>query len=68
MAWAMVKLNKQPMADNVWRVASQSPEAIDALGETLKAKGDAEQAKAVWERLAGSVPSYADKLKLKLKL
>lgn len=66
MAWAMVKLNKQPMADNVWRVAGQSPEAIDALGDMLKAKGDADQAKAVWQKLADTVPPYASKLSGKL--
>jgi tetratricopeptide (TPR) repeat protein len=66
MAWAMVKLNKQPMADNVWRVAAQAPEAIDALGDTLKTKGDSEQAKAVWQKLAQTVPAYANKLGGKL--
>ncbi len=66
IAWAMVKLNKQPMADNVWRAATQSPEAIDALGDTLKSKGDPEQAKAVWKKLAESVPPYASKLTGKL--
>ena len=66
MAWAMVKLNKQPMADNVWRVAAQSPEAIDALGDALNAKGDADGAKALWKRLAETVPPYAGKLSGKL--
>lgn len=66
MAWAMVKLNKQPMADNVWRVASQNPEAIDALGEALKTKGEGGQAKEVWARLAQTVPAYAPKLQGKL--
>jgi tetratricopeptide (TPR) repeat protein len=62
MAWSMVRLNKQPMADNVWNVAAQDPAAIDALGDTLKAKGDADGAKQVWQRLAQTVPSYAAKL------
>ena len=66
MAWAMVKLNKQPMADNVWRVASQSPEAIDALGDSLKTRGDADGAKALWKRLAETVPPYAGKVTGKL--
>ncbi len=66
IAWSMVKLNKQPMADNVWRVASQSPEAIDALGDALKSKGDPEQARAVWKKLAETVPPYASKLSGKL--
>jgi tetratricopeptide (TPR) repeat protein len=61
MAWSLVKLGK-PMADNVWRVASQSPEALDALGDRLKEKGDAQQAKALWSRLAETVPAYAPKL------
>lgn len=62
MAWTMVKLNRQPMADNVWNVAAQTPDAIAALGDTLKAKGDVEGAKAVWQRLKDTVPSYASKL------
>lgn len=62
MAWTMVKLNRQPMADNVWRVATQTPDAVVALGDALKARGDAEGAKAVWQRLAQTVPSYAPKL------
>lgn len=66
MAWTMIKLDRQPMADNVWRVASQSPEAIDALAENLKAKGDAEGARAVWTRLKDTVPAYASKLEGKL--
>jgi TolA-binding protein len=44
------------MADNVWRVASQTPEAIVELGDALKAKGDVEGAKAVWTRLRDTVP------------
>lgn len=62
MAWTMVKLNRQPMADNVWSVATQTPDAIAELGDTLKAKGDVEGAKAVWQRLKDTVPSYASKL------
>jgi tetratricopeptide (TPR) repeat protein len=61
MAWTLVKLGK-PMAENVWRVASQTPEAIDALGDRLKAQGDHENAKALWSRLAETVPGYAPKL------
>lgn len=61
MAWSLVKLGK-PMAENVWRVASGTPEAIDQLGDRLKAKGDAEGAKALWNRLAETVPAYAPKL------
>jgi hypothetical protein len=50
----------------VWNVAAQDPAAIDALGESLKAKGDAAGAKGVWQRLAATVPSYASKLNGKL--
>ena len=66
IAWSMVKLNKQPMADNVWKVASQRPESLDALGDALKTKGDPDQAKAVWKKLAETVPDYAGKLGGKL--
>ncbi|MCU0694965.1 MAG: hypothetical protein MUC96_00395 [Myxococcaceae bacterium] len=64
MAWSLVKLGK-PMADNVWRVATQTPEAVDALGDRLKEKGDVDGAKALWRRLAESVPQYAPKLEAK---
>lgn len=66
MAWTMVKLNRQPMADNVWNVATQNPDAVAELGDSLKAKGDAEGAKALWTRLRDSVPSYAPKLEGRL--
>ncbi len=60
MAWSLFRLGK-PMADRVWGVASQSPEAIDALGQALEKKGNADEAKAVWKRLAETVPNYAIK-------
>ncbi len=66
MAWTMIRLNRQPMADNVWRVASENPAAISELGDVLKAKGDPEGAKAVWQRLKETVPSFAPKLEGKL--
>lgn len=66
IAWTMIKLNRQPMADNVWQVATQSPEAISELGDSLKAKGDPDGARAVWQRLKDSVPGYAPKLEGKL--
>lgn len=66
MAWTMIKLNRQPMADNVWRVATQNPDAVVELGDALKAKGDVEGARAVWQRLKDSVPSAASKLEGKL--
>ena len=41
MAWALVGLKRQPMADNIWRVAVTSdPAAVDALGDRLLAKGN----------------------------
>ncbi len=66
MAWSLVRMNRQPMADNVWNVAAQDPAAIDALGDSLKAKGDPDGAKQLWQRLASTVPSYASKLSGKL--
>lgn len=66
MAWTMIKLNRQPMADNVWRVATSNPDAIVELGDSLKAKGDVEGARAVWQRLKESVPEAAPKLEGKL--
>ena len=58
MAWTMLKLNRQPMADNVWRVAIQSPQAVKALGEALKANGDLEGSGALRARLKESVPAF----------
>ncbi len=66
MAWTMIKLNRQPMADNVWRVATQNPDAVIELGDALKSKGDGEGARAVWQRLKDSVPSAAPRLEGKL--
>jgi tetratricopeptide (TPR) repeat protein len=64
MAWSLIKLGK-PMADNVWRVATQNPAAVDALGDRLKQQGDVDGAKALWARLAEAVPEYAPKLEAK---
>lgn len=61
MAWTLVRLGK-PMAQQVWGVAIENPAAVEALGDRLKALGDAEGAKALWTRLAESVPGYAPKL------
>lgn len=66
MAWTLIRLNKQPMAERVWGVATGAPDAIAELGDRLKSKGDAEGAKALWQKLAESVPSYAPKLQGKL--
>jgi tetratricopeptide (TPR) repeat protein len=69
MAWALVGLNRQPMADRVWSVAVQGdPAAIDKLGEALSAKGDKQGAKALWTKLASSAPDYAQKAGLKNKI
>lgn len=62
MAWALVGLNRQPMADNIWKVAvSTDPAAVDALGKTLQQKGDKAGATALWARLAVTDPAYAEK-------
>ena len=69
MAWALVGLNRQPIADRVWSVAVQGdPAAIDKLGEALSAKGDKQGAKAVWTKLASSAPDYALKAGLNKKI
>jgi tetratricopeptide (TPR) repeat protein len=57
MAWSLVGLGK-PMAQVVWQQAALDPKAVDTLGDTLKAKGDAEGAKKVWTRLKETVPAY----------
>jgi tetratricopeptide (TPR) repeat protein len=69
MAWALIGLNRQPMADNIWRVAVNSdPASVDKLGEVLNSKGDAKGAKALWGRLASSDPVYAERSGLKARL
>lgn len=69
MAWSLIGLNKQPMADRVWGVAvGNAPDAIDALGETLKKKGDEAGAKKLWAKLKESAPDYAAKAGLEKKL
>ncbi|MBZ4420966.1 lipopolysaccharide assembly protein LapB [Myxococcus sp. RHSTA-1-4] len=68
MAWALVGLGR-PMSARVWGVAVQSdPAAVEKLGDTLKAKGDAKGAKALWEKLATDAPDYANKAALQAKL
>ncbi|MBL8957784.1 MAG: tetratricopeptide repeat protein [Myxococcaceae bacterium] len=66
MAWSLVRLQK-PMAQNVWSVALQSPESLDALGDTLQKKGDKDGAKLLWQRLKDTAPQYAPKVEGKLK-
>jgi tetratricopeptide (TPR) repeat protein len=68
LAWTLVGMGK-PTADRVWGVAVGSdPAAVDQLGETLKAKGDAKGAKALWTKLAASAPDYAAQASLQAKL
>jgi tetratricopeptide (TPR) repeat protein len=60
MAWALVGMKRQPMADNIWRVAVTSdPAAVDALGDRLLQKGNAADAQALWTRLVASAPEYS---------
>lgn len=66
IAWTLVRLNK-PTAANVWNVAIGDPAAVDALGDTLAAKGDKAGAKLLWTRLKESAPAYAPKLEAKLR-
>ncbi len=69
MAWAMIGLNRQPMADRVWTVAvSSDPAAVDQLGDLLKQKGDEKGARALWAKLKASAPDYAASSKLDRKL
>jgi tetratricopeptide (TPR) repeat protein len=69
MAWALVGLQRQPMADNIWRVAVESdPAAVDALGDRLLAKGNRAGAKALWTRLLGTAPGYPARTKVQEKL
>jgi tetratricopeptide (TPR) repeat protein len=60
MAWALVGLQRQPMADNVWRVAVTSdPAAVDALGDRLSRAGNKDGARALWTKLQASAPDYS---------
>ena len=55
MAWALVGLDRQPMADRVFGVAvSTSRESVQKLAETLRGKGDAAGAARLEARLAGA--------------
>jgi len=55
MAWALVGLNKQPMANRVFGVAvSTSREAVQKLAATLRGKGDTAGAAKLEARLAES--------------
>jgi tetratricopeptide (TPR) repeat protein len=69
MAWALVGLNRQPMADRVWGVAvGADPAAVETLGDFLARKGNAKDARALWAKLAATAPDYAAKVNLEKKL
>ena len=69
MAWALVGLQRQPMADNVWRVAVGSdPASVDALGDRLSKAGNRESARALWTKLQASDPDYASRSGVQKKL
>ncbi|MGO8968664.1 MAG: tetratricopeptide repeat protein [Myxococcaceae bacterium] len=69
MAWSLVGLNRQPMAERVWSVAVEAdPEAVDKLGDMLAKKGNAKDAQALWAKLAATSPAYAQKADLQTKL
>jgi len=69
MAWALVGLQRQPMADNVWKVAVTSdPAAVDALGDRLSRAGNKESARALWTKLQATAPDYAGSSGVQKKL
>ncbi|MFL5318076.1 MAG: hypothetical protein ACJ790_00370 [Myxococcaceae bacterium] len=69
MAWSLIGLNKQPMADRVWGVAvGTSPAAIDQLGDVLAKKGDSAGAKKLWAKLKETAPDYASSSGLAKKI
>ncbi|HEX4803776.1 MAG TPA: hypothetical protein VFV14_09700 [Myxococcaceae bacterium] len=69
MAWALVGLQRQPMADRVWSVAVEAdPAAVEKLGDALASKGDKAGAKGLWKKLSESSPSYAQRSGLSAKL
>ena len=69
MAWALVGLQRQPMADRVWSVAVEAdPAAVEKLGDALASKGDKAGAKALWKKLSESSPSYAQRAGLAAKI
>ena len=69
MAWALVGMKRQPMADNIWRVAVTSdPAAVDALGDRLIQRGNGADAQALWTKLMASAPEYSARSGLDKKL
>jgi tetratricopeptide (TPR) repeat protein len=60
MAWALVGMKRQPMADNIWRVAvTADPASVDALGDRLLQRGNGADAQALWTKLMASAPEYS---------
>ena len=69
LAWALVGLQRQPMADNVWRVAVTSdPASVDALGDKLSKAGNRDGARALWTKLQATAPDYASQSGVQKKL
>jgi hypothetical protein len=69
LAWALVGLQRQPMADNVWRVAVTSdPASVDALGDRLSKAGNRDGARALWTKLQATAPDYASQSGVQKKL
>jgi tetratricopeptide (TPR) repeat protein len=69
MAWALVGMKRQPMADNIWRVAvTADPASVDALGDRLLQKGNAADARALWTKLVASAPEYSARSGVEKKL
>lgn len=69
MAWALVGMKRQPMADNIWRVAvSSDPAAVDALGDRLLSRGNSADAQALWTKLVASAPEYSARTGVEKKL
>jgi tetratricopeptide (TPR) repeat protein len=67
MAWALVGKGS-PMAERIWDVAVTSDAAaVEKLGDTLLAKGDAKGAKSLWAKLLASAPNYPNKAALQAK-
>jgi len=53
MALALTRMGMQEsMAERVWKAAEQTPEALERLAHTLKAKGNEEDARWIWEKLS----------------
>lgn len=70
MAWALIQLGKQPMADRVWGVAvSSDPAAVASLGDALESAGQVAAARTLRERLVQSAagPGGVEAVRAKLR-